>query len=124
MNPVLAIKYFLLGPSSTKNANEITANTPDNTTITTRNKSQYTYVPLTPQEERNNTVQFFVRPGAELTFKRGVAGYYDEDRKFRNTDGFVTHYLIEGVFTNSDNQDSSMSLYVPRNVVEREFVIK
>ena len=124
MNPISLVKKYLFSPSGVKSVNDITASTPDNTIIVNKNKFDFAYIPLTPEEETNNTIQFFVKPKGELIFKRGVAGEYDRDGKFRYTDGFVTHYLIEGIFTNSGNEDSYMSLLVPRQVIERNFVIK
>ncbi len=104
--------------------NDITPRIADNTVVTLVNNEQYAYIPLTPKEETNNMVQVFVKPGTNLTVKRGVNGSYDKDEKFRYGNGPINHYLVEGLFTNSEDKATYMSLLIPRKVVEKEFVIK
>ncbi|OGI07248.1 MAG: hypothetical protein A3I68_00730 [Candidatus Melainabacteria bacterium RIFCSPLOWO2_02_FULL_35_15] len=101
----------------------ITPRIADNTKITPLS-NDYTYIPLQPEEERNNTVQFFVKPGAVLTLKRGVNGFYDQEGTFRYRSGLVTHYLVEGYFTKSDGTDALRTLLIPKNIVRDRFILK
>lgn len=101
----------------------ITPRIADNTKIIPLS-NEYTDIPLQPEEERNNTIQFFVKPGAVLIIKRGVNGFYDQEGTFRYRSGRVTHYLVKGVFTRSDDTSTSMTLHIPRNIIEERFMLK
>jgi hypothetical protein len=59
-----------------------------------------------------------------LTVKRAVSGEYTDNGTFRYTNGRITHYLVEGIFTNQSNVDSYMALCIPKKAIEQGFQIK
>ena len=103
------------------NPNAITTRIPDETKIVAKEQQDYTYIPLTVKGERDDTTYVFVKPGVILTIKKG--GHFNKDGKFRSEDGPITHYLVQGIFANSSNQDSYMALCIPRDVIEERFQI-
>lgn len=120
MSRLLQILASLTG---TSNPSAITTRIPDDTRVIAKEQQAYTYIPLTPEQESDNITNVFVKPGITLTVRRPVSGEYTDNGSFRYIDGPITHYLVEGMFTNSSKQDSYLALCVPRGVIEERFQI-
>ncbi len=114
----------LLKPFSTSPTNVITTRIADDTKIITTRQEGYTDIPLMAEDERKNTTNLFVKPGTTLTVKRAVSGEYTDNGTFRYTKGRITHYLVEGLFTNQNGVDNHTTLCIPKKTIEQGFKIK